>query len=248
LRQQARWTVLELGSIPRGVFFAALIVVVITLAIRRTRPSAAALIVGGWVLGCWLLLATSGTHGTGFGLPVLTVVIVAAGAVLASLPPRGAMAIAACVAAAILAGIGGELRARPRSLLAAPIYRMYVAASGASPKTNVDEVHAAVGRIVGDGPVLLVRDDAVLNANGMAWTNLRVSIIAHTRSPAATRDAVRKLSRARVLITGESREAFRRSPDQRTVEAAARQRGFALVSVMRLGRHNVIRVWQRRGP
>jgi hypothetical protein len=245
LYDRAQWTLNDLGSASRIALLVLGVVAIVVVVWRRHLGADGAAVVG-WSIGCFALLASSSDPGTGFGLPVVAVLIVAVGAAVTQLPTRALVGAVAVAGLVTTAGIVGQVAGGEGSTLPGPIYRAMVLGTGAPPATNIDALHERFAAELESGPVVLVRDDNVLNANGLTWAAARkLYLLVPPHGPNGTAIAISELSRARFLITGSSPALYHKNVDQETVEAAARRQGFVLILTLELSPQNTVRLWRR---
>jgi hypothetical protein len=246
---RAGWTLSDLGYI-RGATLLALGLVAIVALVRWRRLGADEAAVIGWSLCCFALLATSNNRGSGFGLPLVVIAIVAIGVTLTRLPRKFAGGAAAIAVLAIVAGIADEVTGGYGSVLAGPVYRQWVADTGARATTDVEAVYQLVVREVGRQRVLLAHHDNLLNRNGLTWTAIQMpevgymNIVVPPCGPDGTAIAIRELPEVHYLIAGATKASCATGFGQRAVESAARRHAFRLVHTLKLGARNTVRLWR----
>lgn len=246
IQRRVWWTVSDLGGVQTVALLAALASALVLVVVGRSRLH------GIWTLPAWsvftlLLLSTSGNVGTGFGLPVLVVVIVTVASVLASAAPTRHFPLARTGAATALLGIAGVaalfLGGESFWWQAAP-YRVMVLQAGGSAATDVEVNHQNVAALTRGEVVLMTRDDALLNTPGLSWHGARLVNLPF--GPEATAASIDYLHDVSWLISGTSPALYHPSLKQRAVERAAAGQGFTLVRTIDLGQRNEVRLWHRR--
>lgn len=244
------WTLVDLGWGESWVLAAGLVLGAAALArsrkLRRVRLFA---MVVGWAVLTLLVLSTSANQGTGFGLPVLCVVIVCAGVALAQLPRRALQVTGAVVAGVLVAGLVGQLANGPGRWWPEAAYRSEVVSAGGTLRTNTDQLTAEVAAAIGSNPTLLVRDDGILNSNGIGWAAGRTPLVLKIppNGPGGTRAAIADLAGVRDLVTGSSFFPYLTDVDQTSVGKAAAAAGFRPVRRWVAGTYNDIVLWTRGG-
>jgi hypothetical protein len=319
---RVRWTLAELGTVQAIILLAAPLI-----TIARVRRLPGALVVFGWLLLTLIALATSSNKGTGFGLPLLAVVITLTGALLLvrqrsktsptgeqSTPSRpgfeqekldlraflwsgrtltiiGAVVvtivvlivlvwaissnhggrfswpfvtIAVLLAGAFLAfrplalcgvvlviglGVGAEWSGgRSQYWLGPPYRQMALQATNGAAVPNIDVVHREVARAIAGRATLLVRDDDLLNANGLGYTAL-VEDLPYRLVTAPFGDpvgGVRELKNAQFLLAGSSPVSYHDYTS--LVERRAARDGWTKKHVWRLACGNTVDLWQKGAP
>jgi hypothetical protein len=240
------WTLGDLGTVSQVGLVLLVLAAVAVIATRR-RMSLDSLAVAGWMVGCFALLSMSSEVGTGFGLPLLCVLVASVGVALTRLPARAALGVAAVAAVLTLAGIVGELVGGAGSALEGPVYRSMVAGSGAPAGTDVDALNRDVVDAIGPGNmvVLLARDDELLNGNGLHFTSDNRFEPVNVSFGSTSSSIIDQFGDERFLITGRTQGPFHPGVDQLAVEAAAREQGFVLVKTWTLSDGYDIRLWKR---
>jgi hypothetical protein len=174
--------------------------------------------------------------------PLVAIAVLTAGNVLA-FRPLAATALIAVLAVGFAAEWTGKTA---QSWLGPPYRRMALQATNGGRVPNIDAVHREVARAIAGRPALLVRDDDLLNGNGLIYTattnDLQQSLV-----PAPFGDSeagIRKLKDAQLLIAGTSPAPYHRYAS--LVEAAAARDGWRKTRVWTLACGNTIALWQRR--
>jgi hypothetical protein len=229
----------------------------------RTGPAAGlrtrrALMLAGGLMVTLLILtllvkAISSNAGTGFGLPLVAITIVLAGALMTVRPLA-----AVVVFIAVGVGFAAEWSGGTSQWWLGPPYRqMALQATNGAPVPNIDVVHHEVARAIGGHATLLVRDDDLLNANGLGYT----AMIEHRPqrlTVAPYGDAIagaRALKGAQFLLAGASPGNYHDLSENRLdhhytrlVETTAAREGWTKVHVWRLACGNTIDLWRKTVP
>lgn len=219
--------------------------------------------VAGWRLGAFLIavallslafLATSSNAGTAFALPVVALLCCPAvwGIEHLRRPVRG-VAIAACLASLVLPALGllglvghGVVRGRALWQVDLPGATEARAALGcrrcAPPDTDAlaDHVLAIVGR----RPVLVVRDDAVVNVESLRYVAKRhgfVPAIVPVRPDG--RVTPRELSRVAYVVAGGTLGPYHPNVNGFEVLSALDAARFQRVYERKLGAFNDVAIW-----
>ncbi len=244
-------TVDDLGRIQREALWATLVVGLAVAAVRwRAVARSRTWIPAAWALLTFVVLSTSSNMGTGFGTPVIAVVVVGAGAAIATLPRR-AVAVPGVIAVLLVGtGVAAEVTGTAhQSWLGAP-FRIQVLTSGGTPTTNVDGVTAEVADLIGSQPAVVVRNDDIMNSNGLRWVlRGRTSRLAPVgNGPAGTEQAIVALPTSTFLVTGTTPGPYNGEIDQAKVVSVARRDGYLAVDRIVVSPTNQIVVWERRRP
>jgi hypothetical protein len=248
LNNRTRWTLQDMGYLDRVAVTLLVLAAAYVLARRWIRPGRDAQLVLGWSVLTFGILASSTNAGTGFGLPVLIVATVICGVAVSRV--KALRLPAAVLAGALsLAGVIGETAGGPIPVLSEPIYRDMVAQTGAPRHTNLDETNREVAALVSHASVELVRQDDVLNANGLGWIgrNDGIVLVPPVGEP-TTSGFLSALNRADYVVTGRSNRLYDRFADELMIEQVLSRMGFREVADLSLGPTNSIRVWVRPGP
>lgn len=196
------------------------------------------------------LLATSENEGTAFAHPALAPLVVA---VVGSAVRSGLARQALIAGAGVLAGSGVLLSWAPGLELGkwvpSSVYAHYVSqALGADDSSaRTGHVHREMAALVGDETVFFMRDDPLLNANGMVFEKLDQglagTVLVHSYDPAAGVPPVP--AGANIVVAGESCVPYHRNLDAVSVAEALRQSGFRLVREWTYSSCNRVEVWRR---
>jgi hypothetical protein len=257
--QRITWSLYDLGWFQAvvlgiGVGFA-LIVSVLRSDLRRQRGVCA---MTAWIVLTILLLASSGNQGTGFAIPVLTIVIILSATLIGNLTAKqktrsfirnGRLGSGvALFAVVVVLGVGVASIASTSSdpwWPAAP-YRLEVVESGGSSRTNIDALTAEVAQAVGTSHTIVARDDDIFNTNGLVWEaeshGLRSGL--ERDIPHNTQAVIEALPGADTLVTGNSQFPYWQI-DQIAVEAAAVRDGFKPIHEWHVGPGNTVVLWKR---
>jgi hypothetical protein len=247
IKQRATWTLSELGWGESWVLAVALLAS-LWVVVRHHR----ALKLGAlWMLAVWvvltsLILSSSSNIGTGFGLPVIVILILLAAVVLGQMSWRILPVLGVVLAGVLAFGLVSEATGSGSWWPVAP-YRSEVVASGGSFRTNVDLINAQVARLIGPSPTLVAQDGDILNINGIGWyagSGKPQSLLVLPSTPNGTRIAVDELARARYVITGSGFGSFHPLVNQGSVESAAHRQGFHVIRLWLLS-GSYFALWQR---
>jgi hypothetical protein len=237
-------TLADLGYVQGGALVAA-VVAACVMAVRGRRTGAAVIV--AWTVVALVILTTSGNAGSGFGLPVLVMSIIAGGVVLARQLP--AKPLLATIALLLIFGVAAEGFGNGSLWWLGPHYRADAQAATGDPRTpNLDELNQSVLSVIGGQPTVLARDDDVVNANGLSWFAARgripIMLLLPEYGPAALTTAEEELAGARYVILGETDGQFHIGLSLEALRIAAVQRGFHLVYFWRVSAHNTVQVWE----
>ncbi len=207
---------------------------------------------GLWILWIWtilalLILSSSGNLGTAFGLPLITVAIVACGVVLGCAFTRHRMLITVPVLG-LLALTSASLFTSALSPWwhAAP-YRGDVVSAGGSRDTDVAGLASSIADTIRGQPTVLGLDNPLINANGVLWASRSGSEEGWLRAPfgpQATAFAIDRLKTSRWLVTGSAALSYSSIEDE-PLAAAAVRRGFRPVRLWRLGPSADVVLWRK---
>jgi hypothetical protein len=214
--------------------------------LRDLLPSRAVrLILGGLVVSALLFAllvrAISKDADSRLSWPVIAIAVLLAGNVMVY-RRLAAVALVAVLGVGIAAVWSGTTS---QSWLGPPYRRMALQATEGGPVPNIDTVHREVARAIGGRPALLIRDDDLLNGNGLVYAatteGLRQNLVS---APYADPEAgLRKLQDAQLLIAGTSPTPYHHYAG--LVEAAAARDGWTKTRVWKLACGNTIALWQR---
>jgi hypothetical protein len=179
--------------------------------------------------------------GAGLRWPLATLAVVGLGVTLA-FRPSAAVLFAAVIAVGFAAEATGG--ASP-SWLGPPYRRMAIQSMNGARAPNIDALHRKVARAIAGQPTLLVRDDDLLNANGLWYTatteHLPLNLI--TAPYGNAQGGVRALADAQLLIVGTSPWPYHDYIE--TVEAAAARDGWREFRSWSTGCGNTVDLWQK---
>lgn len=241
----------DLGRVQREALWAALVAGLAVAVVRwRATVRSRAWVAVAWAVLTFVVLSTSSNIGTGFGTPVLAVAVVCSGVALAHLPRR-VLAVPGVMALLLLAtGQAAELTGvAHQAWLGAP-YRVEVIQAGGNRATDVGAVTAEVADLVGTQPTVVVRNDDVMNTNGLRWMlRGRASRLAPVANgPSGTGQALAALPTSAFLVTGTTPAPYNGELDQAKVVVAAERDGYLAVDRIVVSPTNDIVVWERPRP
>lgn len=219
------------------VLLGVLLVVALARHPRRTTLLPAAVALLGFAL-----LGTSGNLGTAFALPVEVVAAVAAATVVRS---RRAAVVVVAVAAVSTLGQFGALR-HP-AVGQVPLWVETYPARGQAQvalgsRRDIAYLHDLDARVAArlDGTALLVRDDVLLNWNGLAAA-LPAGVALRVAPYAAT---ALDLDGVTTVVAGHTPAPYHHGLDPDAVERALRAAGFVPVLRLVLSDVNDVTVWR----
>lgn len=220
---------------------------------RRLLMLVCGLIVTLLVLAFLVRAISSNTAGPAFGIPLVAITIVLVGALMAFRP-------VAVLLIAIVIGVGfaAEWSGRTSQWWLGPPYRqMALQATNGARVPNIDAVHHEIARAIAGHATLLVRDDDLLNANGLVYTAM-IEHLPQQLIAAPYGDAVagaRELKGAEFLLAGTSPGNYHDLSENRLdhhytrlVEKTAAHAGWTKTRVWRLACGNTIDLWQKAAP
>jgi len=212
------------------------------LAPRRTILAILGGLVVSALLFALLVYAISKDADSRLTWPVVAVAALLAGNAMI-FPRLAAVALVAVLGVGFAAEWSG---ATSQSWLGPPYRRMALQATAGGRVPNIDAVHRNVARAIAGRPALLVRDDDLLNGNGLMYaaeTNrLRQELVSAPFGD--ERAGVQKLRDAQLLIGGTSPSPYHHYVG--AVEAAAARDGWVKTKVWTLACGNTIVLWQHR--
>jgi hypothetical protein len=241
---RANDTLRDLGYVQSAALICALVFAVV-FGVQGRRPGT--LLMTAWIVITFGLLVTSANSGTGFGLPLLIVSVVLAGAVLRPNRAVGAVLVVVLVVGLVAEATGGESQWWP-----GPPYRQEaLQATGGTKVPNLEVLTQQVLASVSSGKTLITRDDDVLNVQGLTWFADRQHLSAFTLvvtpyGPVKETLIRSELTHVRFLITGTTPAPYHQYLDQHTVQLTAYRLGFRRVHLWTVSSHNTIEVWARR--
>ncbi len=184
-----------------------------------------------WILLTVLVLSSTGDNGSGFGLPVVAMTVIACGAILGQLlgfsVARRWTAISVVVLSAVLLiGLFAEGTGGPSFWWNGPPYRNEVLQVGGSWGTNLDALASQVSHIIGSKPTLDALNTAIINDNALTWTMRQGGshLIMVPNSADSTKDAIASLATAKFVISGGAVNQYPPPVDERSLELAAEAR------------------------
>jgi len=260
------WTLRELG-LPTTVFLGLGGIVWAVASVRSRggigRPSeereyrALLMVCGIFLAVVLMVLSTTAQEGTAFALPVLVPVILVTlvGAARYSAGRRAIVLGGAILVAISLVGFSTAGQWLPSSIAGvvpkAPFQRAAEAAAGgfvplASRSASIDR--EIVSHLNG-GSVVVMRDDDLLNSNGIEYEALflgkSIDVRLLTYNPGVTMTMVDLPASA--VVTGRSCAPYDPNVDEAAVETFLRSRAYVVVWKDTISRCNVIRLWQPEG-
>jgi hypothetical protein len=211
---------------------------------------------GLWLLVAWILLtvlvlSSTGDNGSGFGVPVVAMTILASGAVLGqclyfSVQRRWAATMVVALGAVLLIGVLAEGTGRTSLWWKGPPYRVQVLSDGGNWDTNLDSFAASVSHLIGREPTLDALNTGLLNSNGLVWTVRQGEL--NLTAPNTTQDAIASLAKSKFVISGSTYLQYPPPVDERTLELAAEARHFRPVRVWTFGSFTTIVLWEHSPP
>jgi hypothetical protein len=248
IRQRTRWTLAELGWGESWVLAVALLAA-LWAVVRHHRTLR---LNGLWMLGIWvlltgLILSTSSNNGTGFGLPVIVILILLAASILGQMSWRPLPVLGVVLASIMTFGLVAEATGTGSWWPVAP-YRGEVVASGGTFRTNSDLITAQVTRFIGSTPTLVAQDSDILNGNGIGWyAGIKpLSLIVLPSTGNSTPEAIRELARVNMVITGSGSGSYHPLVNQTAIESSSHLDGFHVVRLWMLGTPGkYFAVWER---
>ena len=245
---RAHWELLNLGWIQSVALGAALVLSLWMWFTHRQGETYPFL----WMLGAWcaaslLILSSSGNLGTAFGLPIIVVLLVGCGVILARSVRHHRGLVATLVVVLVAGSSAGQFTASTSAWWPGPPYRAQVLAGGGTTSTNVDALATRVGDAIGSERTVLGVDDAVLNYNGIVWANPHARLTLPTGSD-ATASAERLLNAADQLVTGRTSYMFGSPVDQQALEAEASRLGFQPVRLWAVTPTDDVVLWRKGAP
>jgi hypothetical protein len=206
-----------------------------------------------WILLTVLVLSSSGDDGSGFGVPVVAMTILACGAVLGQSLAFGSRsrrrwgATTLVVCAVLLIGLIAEGTGGTSLWWNGPPYRVQVLENGGSRNTNLDAIAAQVSDIVGRQPTLEALSTAFLSGNSLTWTTRQagLNLIRLPDSAESTKDAIAALATAKFIISGSSILPYPPPVDEQALEIAAEARNFRPIRTWIFGADTTLVLWKQ---
>jgi hypothetical protein len=200
-----------------------------------------------------LVLATSSNAGTGFGLPLVALTILLAGALMTVRPLAALVVIIA-----LGLGFAAEWSGGTSQWWLGPPYRqMALQATNGARAPNIDAIHREIAQAIAGHATLLVRDDDLLNANGLGYTAM-IEHVPQQLIAAPYGDAMagaRELKGVQFLLAGTSPGNYHDLSENRLdhhytrlVETTAAGEGWAKIHVWRLACGNTVDLWRKAAP
>ena len=240
VEQRARWTLSELGWGESWALGIAVLAALCAVVLRhRTLKLTALWMMALWVLLTGLVLSSSSNPGSGFGLPVIVVVILLAAAVLGQLSRRVLPLLAVPVAGILVVGLVAETTGGGQ---------WWPAPYGGNVRTNSDLISAQAARLIGSSPTLLAQNTNFLSYYGIRWNDgANPLLLSPPLSLNGTGVAIGELARVKMVITGSSTESFDPSVNQSAIESAAHRDGFHVIRAWSVGQDQsgALLLWQR---
>ena len=196
-------------------------------------------------------LSTSGVPGTAFELPALAVGL--PGLILLVSRDHGlprwvvgsvVVVIPLAVAQSWLVS-GWEGR---RSLAPAPLYASGAYTAAGRPIADVESLNTKISQVIGDDDVFIVRDDAIINANALAYLKQRLNLDGVVRSLPFDRDRRNPWSSTLhgVVVTGTSCAPYHINVDSTALEKSLRAARWTIARSYVISGCNSIEVWRAR--
>jgi hypothetical protein len=204
-----------------------------------------------WILLTVLVLSSTGDNGSGFGLPVVAMTVIACGAILGqllgfSVARRWTAITVVVLSAVLLVGLFAEGTGGPSFWWNGPPYRNEVLQVGGSWGTNLDALSSEVSHIIGSEPTLDAFNTALINGNALTWTVRQggLHLIMVPNSADSTKDAIASLATAKFVISGSTPTQYPPPVDERSLELAAEARNFLPVRVWTFGTATTVVLWK----
>ncbi len=204
-----------------------------------------------WILLTVLVLSSTGDDGSGFGLPVIAMTVIACGAILGqllgfSIARRWTAITVVVLSAVLLVGLFAEGTGRTSFWWNGPPYRTEVLQVGGSWGTNLDVLSSQVSRIIGSEPTLDALNTAIINGNALTWTTRQGGshLIIVPNSAGSTKDAIASLAMAKFVISGSALNQYPPPVDEQSLELAAEARNFLPVRTWTFGNDTTVILWK----
>lgn len=239
------WVLYPLGrfqAIALGLSLAAFVVLMAT----RRPGGGGRLLIGAWAIMTIIILSTSRPGGTGFGVPVVAMVIVL---VASALPASRLIAMAVCVL--LVVGVAAEVTGGQSQWWLGPPYKteaLEVTANGKGPVPDNDSLEKRVLSTIGSNTTVMTRDDDAVNAGGLQWfatqsnRSLNLEVAPYTANALST--VAQELQHATFLITGTTPSTYHPLLSQAAVKRIATQDGFAPFRTLRINAADTVEVWR----
>jgi len=252
-RERLDWTADESGWLLSLLLVSLLAYAAWTLRSRLEGWRLLACMLAACVIGM-ALLATSSNAGTAFALPFVVLGACAAAATVRHVrkPARTAV-VALCAAAVAIPALALVEVVPDASLAGQPLWREGIpaweqartalACADCDPPDS-DALNRRVLGVIGDSPTLIVRDDALLNPNGLR--HLGPAQISAPATPGSV--SRRDLTLNRFVIAGLTPAPFLPPVDSVELARTLRRSGFQPQLRQRLAPFNSIVVWGRGEP
>jgi hypothetical protein len=249
------WTANETGWL-LSILLVALGAWAIVRVVRRGRS---------WRLMAWLLgvvavgiafLSTSTNRGTAFALPLVVLLACAAAPGLAQMRPRvrrvalgGSFAVLG-VSLVGLFGVVPETEVGDRALWNDALpgvqqARQVMPCDDCDPPDS-DRVASDVLDVIGDRPTLIVREDALVNSNGLRFVATERDSAVKLSAPAGVPVPDTQLASVEAVVTGFTLGPYQGGIDLAALERQLRAAGFRSVFTRQLGELNTVAIWARR--
>ena len=211
---------------------------------------------GLWLLVAWILLtvlvlSSTGDNGSGFGVPVVAMTILASGAILGqcfnfSVQRRWVATTIVALCAVFLIGLLADGTGRTSLWWKGPPYRGEVLQVGGNWDTNLDSLASNVSHLIGSEPTLDALNTGLLNYNGLTWTMREGGL--DLTAPNTTKDAIASLPKAKFVISGSTALQYPPPVNERTLQLAAEARHFLPVRTWTFGSFTTIVLWEHNPP
>ena len=236
VEQRARFTLSELGWVESWALGIALLAALWAVVFRhRTLKLTALWMLALWVLLTGLVLSSSSNQGTGFGLPVIVVLILLAAAVLGQMSWRVLPLLAVSLSVLLVVDPVASATGGGRWWPVAP-HRDIGFSAGGNVRTNSDLISTQAARLIGSSPTLVAQSTDILNVFGILWNDGANPLLLNPPlSPNGTGVAIRELARVKMVLTGSSTDSYDPLVNQSAVESAAHADGFHVIHAWLVG-------------
>ncbi len=242
------WTIYDLGRFESVALGIALVAFAVLLVTRRPKGGGR-LLIAVWSVMVLIALSTSHPGGTGFALPVISLVIVMVASVLPS-----SRLITAAVCAVLALGVASQVTGTQNQWWLGPPYSveaLEVTATGNGPVADFDALEQRLLGMLGGRQTVLTRDDNAVNAGGLNWFSIRQNrpldlIVAPYGGENALTTVARELQHSTFLVTGTSPSPYHQDFSQQAVKQIATREGFAPYRVLWINAKDIVQIWKRQ--